>query len=738
MPALFAFGFANGWMLPGLAAASIPIIIHLLNKRKFRETPWAAMQFLLAAIRKNYRRVRLEQWILLAIRTLVVLLLVLAMAKPYLESLGAIPVLAGQRTHRLLVLDGSLSMDYAPAEVTRFEQAKTLAAQLVKDARRGDAISVVLMADPPRVVIGDPSPNHAEVLKEIAEISLPHGGTDLTATFDTIDRVLAASTIPQKEVVFVSDLQAASWRPNRGGDDGLKRALAKVEARRPRAVVIDLGKAGGENRAVTDVRIASPIVTLGASPAIQVAVRNFGPNKVSGGRVRLLIDGQMGPELPVDMAVGEEVPVVFTHTFGAPGDHLVEVQIDDDPLKLDNHRWMVVPVREFLRVLLVDGDPKTQVFQAETDYLSQALNPAVDSPGTPSPIKAEVAPESQLARTDLAPYDAVVLCNVAQFTSAEVASLEAYLKQGGGVVVFGGDQVVPDNYNRLLFADGKGLLPASIGPSVGGEEAKNQAAFGFNPLDFQHPIVSAFGGESPTVVAGLTEVRTWQFHKLKIPKGSQAKVALAFSNGDPAIIEAPRNRGVVVQVATSADAGWTTWPLHQSYPPVMEQIVLQAASGRVNERNIRVGQPLDQALPPAGAEAPVTVLRPDGQNVPDKLAAAGDVSQLHFEKTDLSGPYQVRVGPPLAIETTFAANPDPAESDPAKLDRHALAAALPGFNFAYFTDWQNLSQNAASVSLRGELHRYLLYTVLALLMIESLLAWLFGHHITPAVSRPRG
>src|ERR1041384_2938324 len=120
MPALFAFGFANGWMLPGLAAASIPIIIHLLNRRKFRETPWAAMQFLLAAIRKNYRRVRLEQWILLAVRTAIVILVALGMAKPFLESLGAIPVLAGQRTHRVLVLDGSMSMAYAPAQVTRF------------------------------------------------------------------------------------------------------------------------------------------------------------------------------------------------------------------------------------------------------------------------------------------------------------------------------------------------------------------------------------------------------------------------------------------------------------------------------------------------------------------------------------------------------------------------------------------------------------------------------------------
>src|SRR5262249_58191220 len=104
-PILWALGFSNAPLLYGLGAASVPIIIHLLNRRKFREMPWAAMRFLLAAIRKNARRIRIEQWLLLAVRTLLVILVVTAMAKPFLEGLGAIPVLAGQRTHRVLVLD---------------------------------------------------------------------------------------------------------------------------------------------------------------------------------------------------------------------------------------------------------------------------------------------------------------------------------------------------------------------------------------------------------------------------------------------------------------------------------------------------------------------------------------------------------------------------------------------------------------------------------------------------------
>ena len=139
MPIVFALGFANYPLICGLGAASVPIIIHLLNRRKYREMPWAAMRFLLAAIRKN-SAADPDRAVAPAGRAdaLIILLVVTAMAKPFLESLGASPIMAGQRTHRVLVLDGSLSMAYATAGATRFEQAKTLAAQLVqgRPARR--------------------------------------------------------------------------------------------------------------------------------------------------------------------------------------------------------------------------------------------------------------------------------------------------------------------------------------------------------------------------------------------------------------------------------------------------------------------------------------------------------------------------------------------------------------------------------------------------------------------------
>ena len=183
-------------------------------------------------------------------------------------------------------------------------------------------------------------------------------------------------------------------------------------------MVIDLGKSGGDNRAVTDLKLEVPVVTVGAPVLIRATLRNFGANRADGVRARLTADGRLSPEQSLDLPTAEDVPAVFRQQFDTPGDHLVEVSIDDDPLAIDNHRWLVVPVRESLNVLLVDGHFRSEPYQAETDYLAQALSPSEESPGQPRPIHVEVISDSQLSRRELSPYDVVVLCNVGQFSRA--------------------------------------------------------------------------------------------------------------------------------------------------------------------------------------------------------------------------------------------------------------------------------------------------------------------------------
>src|SRR5262245_34859059 len=138
---LLAFFFSGPFAVLATAAGavSVPIVIHLLNRKRFRVVSWAAMRFLLAAQKKNSRRLRLEQLILLAVRAALVLLLILAMASvtDWAERLWArhlpegsfLSSPGGRRTHRILVLDGSLSMGVKAGDATCFEKARKLAAR---------------------------------------------------------------------------------------------------------------------------------------------------------------------------------------------------------------------------------------------------------------------------------------------------------------------------------------------------------------------------------------------------------------------------------------------------------------------------------------------------------------------------------------------------------------------------------------------------------------------------------
>src|SRR4051812_22088691 len=176
-------------MLGWLAAAAAPLLIHLWSRHRFRESRWAAMQFLLAAMRKNARRLQLQQWLLLAVRALIILLVVVAVAEPYGERL-----LAGGSagpTHKVIVIDGSYSMAYRGNGSTNFAVAKQSAAEMVGASHPGDAFTVILMGTPPRLVVGSEVLDHPAVTAQIESLAQPQSGADLAGTLALIQEALA-------------------------------------------------------------------------------------------------------------------------------------------------------------------------------------------------------------------------------------------------------------------------------------------------------------------------------------------------------------------------------------------------------------------------------------------------------------------------------------------------------------------------------------------------------------------
>jgi hypothetical protein len=720
VPPILAFGLTSLPMLWWLLAAAVPILIHLWSRRKYREMSFAAMEYLLAAMRRQTRRLLLEQWLLLALRTLLVVLLVLAVAEPYTERAGFAFGLGGH-VHRVLVLDGSYSMAYKPTEKTRFDRAKELARQIVEESPQGDAFTLVVMSSSPRVVVSTAALEPSGVIEEIDSLQLPQTTADLPAAIPAIRQLVENVArenprIDRHEVYFLTDLQRLTWAPqlSESATAEFRRQTEKL-AEQASLFVIDLGQPTAENVAISDLKATDPLATIGGDVPLEARLKNFGRQTISRQPVELFVDGRRVADKQVELPPGGSATVGFSYRFAAAGDHTIEVRAVGDALEVDNHRYLALPAREAIRALCIDGRPSGKPFRGAADYLAVALAPKASPAG--GLVRAEVAGESALLERNLGGYDCLFLCNVAQFTAAETKTLDGYLRGGGTVVFFLGDQVLPDRYNREL---GPRLLPAKLGGLV--EHPK----LPLDPLGYRHPLVQAFRGRGQT---SLLTTPIFKYYKLSLPANSSAKTVLALAGGDPLIVERPVRRGRVVLVATSADPSWSAMPLWPSFVPLVQEIVAWSVAGQTEQVNLTVGEPIEAAWAAPATDVPAVVQSPDGRKHSVRVRAAGDYASLTYADTMQSGVYLAQFGPPPGHSRTFAVNVDTAEGDLARVEPDELrSGAWQGIPFVCQTSWQDLGAAAVGgpAAVGSRLHVGLLYVVLGLLLFETFFSWRLG------------
>ncbi len=400
---LLAFGFASPWLLMGLLAAGIPVLIHLLHKRKFIETDWAAMKFLLIATRKYSRRVRFEQLLLLLVRCLILLLLAVAFSRPYWSVQGSFLESAGP-VHRILVIDTSFSMRWKGDEQSLFEEARRIARSVVSESKPGDAFQLIqISSSSPQIVISRPSRQKSYVLDEISRMQPTQEFGNAEQALQTVLEFLGqVQELSQKEVVVISDFQAQSWSPLQPDQESSRIvSLMETIAEKSTLILRDVGLMDEANLAITDFSSKSVFATLNQPVRLAVTLHNFGVLDQEKINLQLLVNGQLVNQKSVDMPAGADSQAEFTHSFTRVGDHQLEVRVDADRLPLDNRRWKIMPFKKEVNVLLVNGKQSGESMGRATDFLELALSPSLKEQPWQGVIKPQLIGEGELANTEL-------------------------------------------------------------------------------------------------------------------------------------------------------------------------------------------------------------------------------------------------------------------------------------------------------------------------------------------------
>lgn len=724
---LVALEFGSPGMLFGIGAASIPIIIHLLHKRRYQETSWAAMRFLMEAARKQSRRLRWEQLLVLLVRCLAVGLLATAFSRPFFESAFS-PVAGRDPRHVIVAFDDSFSMALQQGNTSRLDRGKDIVRQLISGSLSGDGYSLVCLAPGGQVELISPTYRKESFLSELDRIGIAEESIDLAGTLSTLETILRESPQPrEKEILIVSDFQHRDWDLTANERSLIESRLTQIAGENVGFTLLDVGGGPIGNLAVAGIDIAPQPLLVGQESTITVTLRSFGERPISGVSLELLVEDRTISSRTLDEIAGEEAQISFVHTWSGAGEKRVTARLVTDQLETDNARYQVASVRDSVRVLLVEGRPAGSQREQSSYYLQTALE-TVRHPVTGEPL-FEVTVSDVLGMSDLPlmRFDVLALCNLTGLGESQMLRIRRHLSSGGGLLLIHGDLTEPELWNpQLNRLTEEGLWPTEL--NSGSSENDNQDVWGFLASDLTHPIVKPFAGNPGS---GLESAVIWHRTGWTARETGDTRPVLLFDDGATAIEEILLPRGRCVQVAMACDASSGSWaPLSGSFPPLAIEMFRHLSLDGGTQQTLRVGQTMSGVLPPDQFIPEIFITTPAEEKIRIEPAVSDEFNSLRkwqFDEADRSGFYLVEFGLPGIPSTVKAVNVNPLEGDLKQSSKERIEEELFDDAGARLRTSPTISGSRGRPfgSQESPLSQWLLWAGLAFLAIEVVLAWRF-------------
>jgi hypothetical protein len=695
--------FLSPFLLSGLVIAGIPVLIHLLNRRRFIVVDWAPMKYLKLTIRTNRRRMQLEQLILLALRTLLMILLVLTVARIALSksSLGSW-LSKRARVSRVIVLDDSLAMGYRTAGKTDFDIAKQAASEMLRSTGSKDAITFLTTTPAASPLVKEASLDDPTRLVGQIDVMQPtDAAANWAGTFKTVDDCLNTATFPQKQVVLITDLRRSGWS-NEVTAFANKWAGKGVEAR-----IIDIGSHGTSDVSLLSFSQHDPLVLPGEPVELLATIRNGTMAAINGAHATLTIDGQIRPVMLQDLPAGATTELKLSATFSTPGQHMVKLALPDDALNGDNVRGLCINVREHLDANIIDGRPGAEERLFASFYLQDALV------STPKPWHLQVTGDTDPLAVHPAPVDLTCLVDVANLSPAAVREYEKLVRNGMGLMIFPGEQVDPNLYNELLYKNGTGLLPARINHIADGP---------IKGIVIDPSPDSPISIVSKLVPAALSRSSIQRFLDVDVDskpvEGVRVLARWNDAENHPALIEKKLGRGHVLLWTTSADLEWSaTWAQDPANVLATQSAARGIARPDTDDDNLTAGHEL--VVPPSDEAKlnPRLTVADDPTSVP--------IPMLRYPHTEHAGTYTLVWNDPAGKEQRhqLAISFDKTASDLEPLGEDQLAKLLGNLKAEVV---QYHLGDLATAEPGHEIWRTLAGTLLALMVVETVFAFYVG------------
>jgi hypothetical protein len=738
------------WFLP---LAAIPILLHLLTLHRLRTVELSTFRFLFDSYVQQRRRMKFLEALLAALRALFLLLLVLVCSRPVVKHWSAL-FGGGAGRDVIMLVDCSASMNAQTAGLSSLERAKSAALSVTERLARDDRLTLVRVAARPEEVFSRFTADTENIEDHIQGLKASPSRANWLAALSQ----LFSSGAPERSkatVYLFTDCQASGWREL--ATQGAERLVPKET----RLVVVNVGSTAPlANRAVVGTAPREHRTVVGLPLMLRPKVANYSQGEPADVTVSVFIDEKEVARAPLTIKPGDVAEKEIIYVPTQPGTLRGRFQIGDDRFPDDDQYLFTLSVAPPIKVLLVNGNPAADPFENEGLYLRTALTahgeeeekplgdvptPEVSSAGpmppTLAPSKEYVrsldvreVPEGNVNPETLRDAAVVILANCGQLNGQHFTWLRDYVSAGGGLIIFPGDKVNPDVYNKQFFAVPGPMKERLVGANLSppsGDAQKFDTFVQFTSIDFAHPVLAVFDDRESRY---LTTANFYRRFPIVLEEGRADCWPLTrFSPKEPALVEGRFRDGKVLLAAFPASSKWTNLPLKPEFVPLVLRMVNYV------EHRPDVESP---SVVPSDGAAEIAVAanwKPVFGKVTDEKRHVTELEFKQsgtrwvggFENTSLTGYYTVevrggRVEQPKHDSTAFAVNLSPDESQFAMADESQLREWLPEVDLAVVDASAETQQSLGTVGDEREIWRWLLLIVFFVIGAEFLLATLGG------------
>ncbi len=687
--------FLNPAVLFGLLAASIPVLIHLLNLKKLKRIDFSTLSFLKELQKNKIRKIKLKQWLLLALRVLIILFLVTAFARPTLEGVAIGGTTSAAKTTAVFILDNTFSMSVVDSKGSYFNQAKEIVNQLLKELQEGDEAALILVADRNDEV--KPTNNLIDFSKAVNAAQMSFSSGKLNDAIIKAAKILVESKNFNKEIYLLSDFQKGKLSGNESLSD-----LSQLLNDKVRLYSFNLSGKEVFNIGIDNLKINTQIFEKEKPVSFSLGITNYSENPVENSVVSLYINGKRSAQQSVKLGGGESKIISMEAAVKETGFIDVYAEIEDDEIIQDNKRYTNLFIPDKIPIIIFADNPDD----------AQFVKLSLTASSNENTLNITEKNLNQIASFNLSQFDVVIL--IGAENSGVNERLKSYINSGGAIFLMPGAETSIQKFQILTNAIG---VPSPTGTSGTKNNADNPV--NFDKIDFNHPVFKNIFAEGEKKQIETPDV---YFH-LKISSEGKGKNIITLLDGTSFLSEYKIGEGKVFLMNIAPVLSWSNFPLKSIFAPLMNKSIYYLSSkDRIGTEYI-AGNSVEINLENQNLPQ-IKIERPDNSEEFIKLDEQKVNNFIAYNKTDAAGNYKVISGKKIINE--FSVNPDPGESVTKYLNDEDFRKYLEKINFSGSYINVKKSDNPSQIVLQArfgsELWKYFLIIALILALIEMAVA----------------